>query len=270
MNWKRGLAAFGLSLLQPGLGQVFVRNLKLGIGILLVQSMMGVTSDFTPALMHFSSLVVWVAIGIAVFITSIAHAIWIGLHQPRDSQLPAVSKTLLVVALIIAGLNFAAGVSGFIFDHLPVRAFKMSSNSGAPTLITGDRVIVDYQAYRNSSPRRGDVVIFELDNPNPVVFSKRVIGVGGDVIQGTEEGVVLNEKRLVEPYVTQPSPEDDFASNIFKLHSVPLGSFYLMGDNRPNSFDSRHFGDIRREKVFAKVLFIYWSSNHSRIGQSVR
>jgi signal peptidase I len=259
----------GLSLVLPGLGQIYVHKIGLALFFSLAQMAISAASIWTRALYSFRGLVAFVVMGMAIAITSIAHAAWIGLHQEKGSELPQVSKFPLIVALAVAGVNFAGNVSGFLFNRLPIGPFVMSSESGAPALKVRDRVVVDPHAYGVAGPRRGDLIVFELDKTKRVAFQKRVIALGGDVIEGTSEGISVNGKVLNEPYLAARVAGEDDTYADFPPHTVAAGCIYVMGDNRVHSYDSREFGDVRLERVIGKVLYIYWSKDHSRIGRDV-
>jgi signal peptidase I len=156
----------------------------------------------------------------------------------------------------------------FIDRLLHVRAFKMPTPSMEPTLMVGDRLVADMRAFSTRAPERGELVVY--DGPGSL-YIKRVIAVGGDVIEGDGENVILNGQILAEPYLLkdrtiEPAWADDF--NLFESVTIPPDSFFVMGDNRRNSYDSRHqpHGLVTRNQVRGKPLYVYWATDKSRIG----
>jgi len=159
-----------------------------------------------------------------------------------------------------------AFVSDRLRDLLPeVRArsyrFTVSTQAMAPTLLPGDHVIVNQAAYGTAHPRRGDVVLFRFpDNHGPFLIY-RVIGVPGDQVQITDQRVSVNGDVLPEPYVQhldgriQPGTVRDRLGPL----TVPPDHYFVMGDNREWSLDSRFLGTISLESIAGQAVFIYWS-----------
>jgi signal peptidase I len=139
-----------------------------------------------------------------------------------------------------------------------------------PTLIQGDCIIIDHKYYRNRSPKRGDVIIFEYPSDSAKDMMKRVIAVEGDVIKGQNKNIYLNDQLVEESYTQHTSTEIMKKIDNFGPIIVPEGTLFVMGDNRDESLDSRMFGVVRLEKVKGKALYIYWSRRLSRIGTRVK
>ena len=175
-----------------------------------------------------------------------------------------------------------------------VQAFKIPSGSMIKTLLIGDHILVNKMAYgirnpitRNSwvefsRPRRGDVVVFIYPVDRSKDFIKRVIGVGGDVIEIKDKKVYVNGKLFKDPPGVQHTdprilpgsvqPRDNFGPVV-----VPKGYLFVMGDNRDQSYDSRFWGFVPLRDVKGKAFIIYWSwdSDHfrprlSRIGHLIK
>ncbi len=128
------------------------------------------------------------------------------------------------------------------------------SGSMERTLMTNDRVIGLRCAYWFKDPQRGDVIIFDNKGEGERVMVKRVIGVPGDTV-GIVNGVVyVNGEELDEPYLAEPM------TGSFGPYEVPEGRYFLMGDNRNHSSDSRRWAEpfIPREDISAKAVLVYW------------
>ena len=158
----------------------------------------------------------------------------------------------------------------FVRDHvrdlLPeVRArsyrFKVSSHTMAPTLLPGDHVIVNLVAYRTARPQRGDIVLFRFPDDQGPLLIYRVIGVPGDEVQVRDQRVTVNGDVLPESYAQHT--DDTILAGTVRDHlgpvTVPPDQYFVMGDNREWSLDSRFLGTINLETIVGQVLFIYWS-----------
>lgn len=158
----------------------------------------------------------------------------------------------------------------FVRDRLPellplVRArsqiYQIPSQSMEPTLLPGDHVIVHQVAYQAAEPQQGDVVVYRYPDENGKRFLHRVIGLPGDQIAIRDQVVYVNGDALSEPY-TRHSDRSSMAGHV-RDHlppiTVPLETYFLMGDNREESLDSRFLGPISKEHLLGRVLFIYWS-----------
>jgi signal peptidase I len=155
----------------------------------------------------------------------------------------------------------AVGVRTYV-----AQMFYIPSGSMLPTLQIGDRIVVDKLSYHFHAVDRGDIVVFrrpplELANYSDLV--KRVIGLPGDTIASVDGRIMVNGRFLAEPWLPNPPPET-LASPLSAPYSlnhpyrVPAGDYYVMGDNRTDSEDSRYFGPIPRSLIVGKMAFKAW------------
>jgi signal peptidase I len=157
-----------------------------------------------------------------------------------------------------------------------VHAFRVPSDSMCPTLCSGDRLVADMDAFVKSGPQRGDVIMMK-HQMSAALYIKRVIGVGGDVVSESGGKILVNGKPLVEPEQTQgcgktgPSSSPNKESVFFEPVKVPASSFFVIGDNLSNSYDSRiaGFGFVSWNQVRGRPIFLYWSPDSSRIGCAI-
>jgi signal peptidase I len=168
----------------------------------------------------------------------------------RAAQIPAAVRTAIVETL--DACLFAALLSLVIITFV-VQAFYIPSGSMEPTLMVDDRILVAKFMYRFEPVHRGDVIVFRYPLNPQRDFVKRVIGLPGDRVQLKDgvvhlDGTVLSEKG----YTIKP----DFGN--YGPVTVPASQYFVLGDNRNNSEDSRFFGYVPRGNVIGKAIFIYW------------
>jgi signal peptidase I len=150
---------------------------------------------------------------------------------------------ILLQPLAIA-VVLAATVRSFV--HI----YAIPSSSMSPTLEVGDHIVVTPYAH-NAQPARGDIVVFRSPLSRDIVV-KRVIATPGDLIESHDGSVTIGGHPLREPYVRQPAANRDIAPQI-----IPAGSYFVMGDNRADSFDSRDWGVLRRELIIGRAHFVH-------------
>lgn len=151
----------------------------------------------------------------------------------------------------------SAGLIAFFLNSCVIANSKVPSGSMEDTIMTGDRVIGSRLSYKFEEPERGDIVIFKFPDNEKIYYVKRIIGLPGDTVDIRDGHVYLNgsDTPLEEPYIAEAmTPEAP-------LHyEVPEGCYFMMGDNRNHSSDSRRWMNtyVKREKIVAKVLFRYF------------
>lgn len=155
-------------------------------------------------------------------------------------------ETVVLTAVVFLAINFS------------VRPYSVDGPSMQPGLHTDDRVLVNMLAYDFGSPQRGDVIVFHPPSDPALSYVKRVIGIPGDTISVTANAIVVNGHTLNEPYI---APLDKgLPENIAVLPAIKLGpnQYFVLGDNRQNSVDSRFFGYVPRANIVGKAEFVFW------------
>ncbi len=200
----------------------------------------------------------------------------VGKTSPPESQSVKSLLRELAEGLITAVL-VALLLKAFI-----IQAFRIPSGSMIPTLDVGDQILVyklsyglrdpfkDHYWIHFHGPSRGDVVVFRYPKDESKDFIKRVIGVPGDHISVRKKIVYVNGKALKEPYIQylQPFETDQPDRDSMDEVVVPPGKYFVMGDNRDDSYDSRFWGFVNQNKILGKAVLIYWSWNG--VSKSVR
>ena len=168
----------------------------------------------------------------------------------RASQIPPVVRRSIVETL--DACIFAAILSLVIITFI-VQAFYIPSGSMEPTLMVNDRILVAKFLYRFEPVARGDVIVFRYPLNPQRDFVKRVIGLPGDRARLNEGVVYINDTRIAETgYTIKP----DFGN--YGPVTVPASQYFVLGDNRNNSEDSRFFGYVPRANIIGRAVFIYW------------
>jgi signal peptidase I len=157
------------------------------------------------------------------------------------------------IGLWMRDLLFSAAASVLIilFLYQPVR---VEGTSMSPRLEDHDRLFINKFVYRITSIERGDVVVFHYPRDPAKSYIKRVIALPGDRLRIDHGQVWVNEKELVEGYV----PEAYRDTRSFSQIVVPEDTYFMMGDHRSISSDSREFGPVERDLIYGKAVFIYW------------
>lgn len=154
-------------------------------------------------------------------------------------------KTILL-AVVLAGL-----VNTFLIVNAQVPTGSMEN-----TIMTGDRILALRTSYWFDEPQRGDVIVFRYpDDPEgKTLYVKRIIGMGGDVVQVENGNVYINGSALEEPYIKE------ITQGNFGPYEVPEGSYFMMGDNRNRSLDSRYWENqyVEPDAILGKVVLRYF------------
>ena len=168
----------------------------------------------------------------------------------------AVARAVLEVVVILL-ISFAL-VFGLV---RPVIAapYRIPTPSMVPTLKIQDRLLVNKLAYDLASPKRGDIALFEDPEGGEDPLIKRVVGTPGDTLQLRRGRLLLNEEPQNEPYVERDPCKPGYPKTCsFGPVTVPKGHYFMMGDNRTNSKDSRFFGPVPEEDVIGEALLRFW------------
>ena len=160
-----------------------------------------------------------------------------------------VKEIIEWIAVVVVAVVLTYFVNHFIIVNAIVPSSSMEK-----TIMTGDRVIGYRLAYSFSEPERGDIIIFKFPDDESKLYIKRLIGLPGETVEIKEGKVFVDGEALDEPYLTVTT------EGTFGPYSVPEGHYFMLGDNRNNSADSRYWNNtyLAREKIVGKAVFKYW------------
>jgi signal peptidase I len=176
------------------------------------------------------------------------------LSYPPAPQLEPRSVGLLAnLRAWVGDLAICIVISAIIivFLYQPVR---VEGTSMLPNLEDHDRLFINKMAFRVGDIQRGNVVVFQYPRDHTKSYIKRVIGLPGDRVAIDHGEVILNGHRLAEPYVPSRFTDDRSQPEM----SIPPNQFFVMGDHRSISSDSREFGPVDRDLIYGKAAFVYW------------
>lgn len=168
-------------------------------------------------------------------------------EQPRSTLIATVAwfRDLMLSVLI--------AVLVILFLYRPV---KVEGTSMMPSLYDQERLFINQFSYKFGigDIKRGDTVVFWFPEDTTKSYIKRVIGLPGDTIEVDDGYVIVNGKKLVENYIP-PEYRDDRS---YPLHTVPPGEYFVLGDHRVSSNDSRAWGFVPKNYIYGKAVFVFW------------
>jgi len=297
---RRPAVAMSLSMLCCGLGQIYCGEAGRGLifaslSLLLGPVVVATASTATSTVMLVLFLVSLVALfGVAIW--SIADArrrarAMRGIpFVPRD-----YNRSVVYVLMAMTGLPYALGLALFLRANV-VEAFRIPSASMVPTLVPGDRILVTKLGIAERTLQRGEVVVFRNPQDRNQRYIKRVIGLPGETVEVRDGVILINGEPLKTEPVPAASPTespDSKGSGARKIEhaggasyvilddpgeqetprsvapvTVPLWSYYVLGDHRSRSQDSRTFGTVAHSEIAGVLSYLYWPGDRwSRFGR---
>ncbi|WP_297820503.1 signal peptidase I [uncultured Lactobacillus sp.] len=183
-------------------------------------------------------------------------------RQPQEESLGKSILDILITVVVCVGIYLV--LFKFVFANETV-----SGPSMQPTFESNDRII----AVRHTKLQRGDIVILKAPDEPGALYIKRIIGVPGDTIESKNDTLYVNGKKVAEPYLTQYEkklPKGQLYTNnftlkkLFGVERVPKDSYFVMGDHRDVSKDSRMIGFIKKSAIVGEVKVRYYPFNQIR------
>ena len=167
----------------------------------------------------------------------------------EEKKISAKSEIFSWIKVIVSAIIIALFVDFVIIANAVVPTGSMESTIPAGSRIMGLRLYYNFK-----DPERGDIVIFKYPDDEKVDYLKRIIGLPGETVEIASGKVYIDGELLDEPYLDE-EPTGDFGP-----YQVPEDSYFMLGDNRAVSKDSRYWTNtyVRRDKIIAKAFFMYW------------
>lgn len=171
-------------------------------------------------------------------------------EDENEKKKRSVLRELISWVLVIV---LSVGVALFLNGFVIVNA-RVTSGSMENTIMTKDRVLGLRFSYWFSDPERGDIVIFKYPDDETKNYIKRIIGLPGDTVEIVEGQVYINGEQLDEPYLWE-TPKGSFGP-----YEVPAGHYFMLGDNRNISRDSRYWNNkyVSEEQILGKAYWVYY------------
>jgi len=257
-SWRA--LAFLSSLAGPGSGHLLRGNNRRGLVWAAAVTGLGMALLLAVPL-SFPSIAILIGVLVLATLACAIDTLRLTDRRPPWKNTLASWALLLMLSALVGG-PFAS----YYRDHY-LRAFTIPSGSMEPAVARGDFVLTNNSLYRNEGPRRGDIVVFKYPLDERREFIKRIVGLPGERLEMRGNQVLVNGSLLDEPYVkpriaAPPLPTDPASCGDrvgCNPTVVPADSYFVLGDNRDNSQDSRHWGFVRRDKIVGRVFAIYWS-----------
>ncbi len=278
--WRR-LVAFLVTVPFPGISQADDGEIRRGALWFL-----GINAPVTAAwlLAYAARGRPWLAMGIVVAALVAAFGLTLrlaidGYRRERSPERRGPAKRVIAIyaAFVLAGFAFGFA-RGAVREYL-LGTYHIPSISMEPTLMVGDRIVVDRAAYRRGRhPKAGDVAVFIFPEDREKLFIKRVVAVPGDTVEIRGTRLFINGTEIRDAQAVAPGNDDEGASrrktrrrasrDERTVVRLPEGKYYTLGDNRRRSYDSRHFGAVDEADIEGKLAFIYYSRDPRRIGMT--
>ncbi len=291
---RRPWLALLLGILAPGLGQLYAGRPKRGTAAAILFFVVALpAATYLPVLLAWSpalTVLGWL-LAVAVLVAVPADG-WLVARRLSVVELTGWNRVWVYVVCIvvfrIAGIALSASMP-WIVQALPWRQFSVPTGAMIPTMLTGEHFIADMRGSTVEWLQRGDIVIFEAPSEPSKLWAKRVIGLPGEIIEIRDKSVFIDGRALEEPYkvheteysregwneilqgrMIEPIPGIDrrrrqltleLDTTFFNLipQKIPMGEWFVMGDNRDNSKDSRAYGPIPTSAIRGLVTRINWS-----------
>lgn len=189
---------------------------------------------------------------------------WISMANKQDIQTDteektSVGKELFQWVLVIIG----AVILAFLIDTFVIVNAQIPSGSMENTIMTGDRVFGNRLAYKFSDPKRFDIIIFKYPDDESQLFIKRIIGLPGETVEIHDGNIYINgsDTPLEDVDIKEPM------EGSFGPYTVPEGCYFVMGDNRNNSRDSRYWENtfVSEDEILGKAVLRYWPLNEIKL-----
>lgn len=271
---RKPLIAALLSLVAPGLGQMYNGQIKKGLAFYLVLSSIMPLLLVAKLQYSFIGMIVLLLALITFYIANSVEACFTA-RKKKEIILKSYNEWYFYILFVVIAFAINTGIEKATGDFktlLGTKAYKIPSGAMIPTILIGDRIIVDLKYYTTCNPQKGDIIVFKYPEDQSREFIKRVIATENDIIESKDKTIYINGVTIAEPYAQHVDKDiraNDKRDNFGPL-TVPKGNVFVMGDNRDQSYDSRFWGYVDKNLIRGKALYFYWSKQTTRIGKEIK
>jgi signal peptidase I len=268
---RKPLTAALLSLAMPGLGQLYNGQILKAVIFYLAAYLLLLAAGLSSLLYSFKGMASFVVISIVIFIVIIADAA-IQAGKIKDYELKPYNRAYIYILIIILTLVSQELISGK--GMIPVKTYRIPSSSMEPAILKSDRLVAIRDYFKKVEPKRDEMIIFTLPCEPETSLVKRVAGLPGDVIEIRNKAVYINGKHYRTKHEQHSDPNIVTGGPAVARDNMPPtkilpGNYFVLGDNRDVSYDSRFWGQLPADRIFDKPIYLYWSKKSSRIGKVI-
>jgi len=287
-------AAVLLSLIMPGLGQVYCGRFKRGLALnflnilplLIIICLFSLSNS--PALMHIA--IVLILASMMVLLAAIFDSVFLAIHAGGDYQLKDYNNPVVYALLVIIVSGGSIGSTLYIRSK-GLEAFRVPTASCYPTIVPNDRILANKLAYNRTDPQRGDLVVHICPFNRHWNYIKRIVAVAGDTVEVKDNQLYVNDRKLPQRKLPESTvdniritvegillkgevfeetngstkyniflaePPHDKTTGDFEKITVPEHHCFVLGDNRNLSRDSRDFGPVPLATIKGRADYVYW------------
>lgn len=166
-----------------------------------------------------------------------------------------IGTVIASVVLVVLTMMFVA------------QSLEISGNSMVPTFHNSERIVVEKVSYKTSNPKRYDIVVVRSPSNDSMLLIKRVIGLPNESIKIDQNGQVFANGQLIDSNFVNTEDSSFKPAVRYSEYNLKKDEYFILGDNRNHSNDSRFFGAINKESIVGKAFFVYWPLNKIRTVQ---
>jgi len=293
-----------LSLIMAGLGHIycgrFVKGLVLAFLTCIFVPVLFGTLSVSHSSVRIAVIIAALFASSAVWLVAIIDSWYTARHTADSYTLKDYNRWYVYVLLVLMGTGGSTQIAFNVRSTL-LEAFRVPSASNYPTIDPNDRLLANKIAYKKSDPKRGDLIVFLNPEDRRINYIKRVVAIAGDTVEIKDGQLYINDEKLQRHKLAQSTldnirievrgeplegdvfeetngnakykiflarPPQNYTSFDFAKITVPEHHCFVLGDNRINSYDSRHFGPIPLGTVKGRADYLYWpAKDWSRFGR---
>ena len=259
MKLLAAIRTFVASCVVPGWGFWIVGKPRLGLAVCGGMLALILLFSWTRLVIDPRGYVTLIALYFALLFWGAIHSAINELGRDPETAQPRNWSASLIYAAVAFAVLYP--LLSYRSHTLGYDAFRVPAQSMAATLVVGDYVVADTWHYANTDLQIGEIALFEA--PGGVVYVKRVVGLPGDVLAYADSQLIRNGVAVAEPFAVYGDSRASAAGSFSDL-TVPDGQYFVLGDNRNFSRDSRHIGTIPKAKFVGRAAHVWYSKNEQQ------